>query len=483
MKHIIKNYINGELQDHSHKKIIEITSPIDNEKIAVCPDSEPKDMKMAIEAARKAGEDWKNILPEKRASYLNKIADLLERDFTFFSNLEALDTGKPLNLCKKIDIPRSIQNLRFFASLAIGYSSKSHPMSNKHINYTLKNPLGLVGCISPWNLPLYLFTWKIAPALVMGNTVVAKPSEITPCTSAYFSSLCIEAGLPSGVLNVLHGSGSGIGHEIVKSPKIKAISFTGSTKTGKLISRESAKTLKKVSLEMGGKNPVIIFDDCNYKKMLETTIRSSFTNQGQICLSGSNIFIHHKIYNQFKKDFIQRTKELIIGDPFDLSTDIGCVVSKEHKLKILSYIKIAKEDGKILLGKENLDRKEIAKDNCLVKPTIVEDISLTSRVCIDEIFGPVVALHSFDNEDSLIKNINSSKYGLSSVIWTSNISRAHSIAEQIDCGIVWINCWMVRDLRTPFGGNKDSGFGREGGQDVINFYTQSKNICIDYNEK
>ncbi len=483
MNHIIKNYINGKLQDHCHKKTIDVISPINCKKIAICPESEEKDLQMAVQAAQDASQDWKDTLADKRASYLNSIADLLERDFNFFCNLESLDTGKPKNLCKKIDIPRSIQNLRFFASLAVGNSSKSHQLGNKYINYTLNSPLGVVACISPWNLPLYLFTWKIAPALAMGNTVIAKPSEITPCTSAYFSSLCIEAGLPEGVLNVLYGSGSGIGMSIVKSPEIKAISFTGSTKTGKLIKKEAAKTLKKVSLEMGGKNPVIIFDDCNYKKMLETTVKSSFTNQGQICLSGSNIFVHHKLYNQFKMDFIKKTEKLVVGDPLDTLTDIGCVVSKEHKSKIMSYIEIANKEGVLLLGKKNLENKVADGDNCFVWPTIIDNISLESEVCRDEIFGPVVAIHSFKNENSLLEDINNSKYGLASVIWTSNISRAHSFAEKINCGIVWINCWMVRDLRTPFGGNKDSGFGREGGEEVMNFYTESKNVCIDYNEK
>tara|TARA_B100000401_G_scaffold203282_1_gene137082 strand:- start:534 stop:1604 length:1071 start_codon:yes stop_codon:yes gene_type:complete len=354
-------------------------------------------------------------------------------------------------------------------------------MEGKGLNYTIKEPLGLVGTITPWNLPLYLFTWKIAPAIITGNCVIAKPSEITPMTAYLFSKLCIKAKLPKGVLNIIHGNGEKIGSEIVNHKGIKAISFTGGTETGKKISNDCSNTFKKLNLEMGGKNPVLVFDDCNYPKMLDSIVKSSFLNQGQICLAGSRIYIQKNIYKKFKKDFIKKVEKIIVGDPFNKDSDQGAIVSKEHFDKILSYINISKEEGcKVLTGGMKVDLNDEYRNGWYIRPTIIENFDNDSRINQEEVFGPVVTLNSFENDQDALKLANDSNYGLASIIWTENINRAHKFANEIDSGIVWINCWLERDLRTPFGGVKNSGYGKEGGYHALNFFTKEKNICIKY---
>jgi aminomuconate-semialdehyde/2-hydroxymuconate-6-semialdehyde dehydrogenase len=349
------------------------------------------------------------------------------------------------------------------------------------VSHILRQPLGIVGTISPWNLPLYLFTWKIAPALVSGNCVIAKPSEITPYTSYLFSKICIEANLPAGTLNILHGNGVTIGRKIVRHEKIKAISFTGGTKTGKEIAREASHSLKKINLEMGGKNPVIIFDDCNYDEMMNSLLKSSFLNQGQICLAGSRIYIQKKIYKKFKDDFISRVKKLKIGDPFDSSTDQGAIVSIEHLNKISKYVNHAiEEGGEILVGGDIPTINGGCASGWYFNPTVIENLPQSSILNQEEIFGPVVTLNQFDEENDAIQMANDTDYGLASIIWTENINRAHKLAEVVESGLVWINCWLERDLRTPFGGIKNSGFGKEGGKYALDFFTEPKNICTKY---
>ena len=477
----IKNYINGSLSNRKSINNIEVFNPALGKVYATCPDSDTKDLNQALNSAKKAFPLWSNISYKKRAQYLFKISDLLEKNLDKFSEFESMDNGKPLLLSKNLDIPRAIENLNFFGEIVNSNTSDSFYMENIGLNYTLKKPIGVVGTISPWNLPLYLFTWKIAPALVSGNCVVAKPSEVTPMTAYLFSEICIEAKLPNGVLNILHGKGSSIGSKIVKNKDVKAISFTGGTQTGKLISVECAKSFKKLNLEMGGKNPVLIFDDCDYKKMIKSVIKSSFLNQGQICLAGSRIYVQKKMYNRFKKDFINEVKKIKTGNPLNKDSDQGAIVSENHLNKISSYINIAKKEGcEILVGGNQIIMDDKCKCGWFFEPTVIENFKNNSRTNQEEIFGPVVTLNSFDSEQDAINLANDSDYGLASIIWTTNINKAHRVADSIKSGIVWINCWLERDLRTPFGGMKNSGYGKEGGMHALNFFTEEKNVCIKY---
>jgi aminomuconate-semialdehyde/2-hydroxymuconate-6-semialdehyde dehydrogenase len=397
------------------------------------------------------------------------------------SNKEDVETAvKPLWLSKKVDIPRASSNFRFFATAIMHFASDAHAMEDKAINFTLRQPIGVVGCISPWNLPLYLFTWKIAPALAAGNCVIAKPSEVTPLSSYLLAKICKEAGLPNGVLNIIHGDGPSCGSEIVAHPAIKAISFTGSTRAGMHIASVAAPMFKKISLELGGKNPNIIFADCNWDKMIRTTVQSSFSNQGQICLCGSRILVERSIYEKFKTDFIAQVKKLKVGDPFDETSKQGAVVSKVHFDKVMQCIEIAKQEGgTILLGGNALKLEGKNANGFFIEPTIIEGLESTCKTNMEEIFGPVVTLQAFDSEDHALQLANASVYGLACTIWTQDISKANRVALQVQSGIVWINCWLRRDLRTPFGGVKNSGVGREGGWEALRFFTEAKNVCIE----
>ncbi|MCX7877576.1 MAG: aldehyde dehydrogenase [Ignavibacteria bacterium] len=475
---MVKNYINGELLEPLSGEYFDNYDPSVAKAYGIVPDSDERDVDMAAQAANNAFKEWSQIPAEERSGYFFKIISLMQRDFNELARAECVDNGKPFSLAKSVDIPRAIRNLEFFASIIQGFESQSHH-TKEALNYTLRSPLGVVGAISPWNLPLYLFTWKIAPALISGNCVIAKPSELTPMTAYLFSELCIEAGLPKGVLNVIHGYGSKAGRAIVNHPDVKAITFTGGTKTGREIASSASGTFKKLSLELGGKNPVIVFHDCDYEKMLATTLLSSFRNQGEICLCGSRIFVHKDIYEKFKKDFTENTKKLKVGDPLEPDTDQGAIVSKEHMEKILSYIELAEKDGgRILCGGKRFTPEGRCREGWFVEPTVIEGLPYDCKVNQEEIFGPVVTLIPFETEEEVLNMANSTDYGLASVIWTENLSRAHRVASQIQSGIVWVNCWMIRDLRTPFGGVKSSGIGREGGYEAIRFFTEAKNICI-----
>lgn len=475
----IQNYINGKLVPPITGQYIDNYDPALGEVYSLIPNSGPEDVAKAVEAAQTAFEGWANTPAEQRSRLMLRISELIEQNLDRLAKAESVDNGKPVSLATAVDIPRAAKNFRFYATALVHFSSEAHAMENSAINYTLRHPLGVVGCISPWNLPLYLFSWKIAPAIAAGNCVVAKPSEITPMTAYVLSEICQEAGLPKGVLNIVHGVGGKAGAAIVSHPQVKAISFTGGTKTGEMIAREAAPQFKKLSLELGGKNPNIIFADCNYEKMLKTTLRSSFANQGQICLCGSRIFVESSIYERFKADFVARTREMVIGDPAAYDTRIGAVVSAPHMEKILSYIELAQEEGGTILagGKRRLLDGRCA-NGYFVEPTIVEGLSYDCRTNQEEIFGPVVSIMPFDTEEEVLQYANSVKYGLSSTLWTESLSRATRMAHQIEAGIVWVNCWLLRDLRTPFGGVKASGVGREGGFDAFNFFTEPKNVCI-----
>ncbi len=491
----IENYIGGSLVAPVSENYLDNFNPACGEVYSLIPDSDERDVARAVEAAKKAFPVWSKMSADVRHDHLMKIVALIERDLDSLATAESIDNGKPKTLAKAVDIPRAIANFKFYATAAMHTASEAFETVGQAINYTLRQPLGVVGCISPWNLPLYLFTWKIAPALASGCCVVAKPSEITPMTAYLLSKLCIEAEFPAGVLNIVHGLGAKAGGALVTHKDVKAISFTGGTKTGEWIAREAAPRFKKLSLELGGKNPNIIFADCDYETMLETTVRSSFSNQGQICLCGSRIFIERPLYEKFKKDFVERVSQLKIGDPLDKTTNIGAVVSREHLEKVLSYIELAKaEGGTILLGGKSVDLsnetyslKENPKSahpnpksltGWFIEPTIIENLAFDCRTNQEEIFGAVVTLQPFDTEEEVLVYANSVEYGLSSTVWTENLSRAHRIAERIESGIVWINCWLLRDLRTPFGGMKQSGVGREGGFEALKFFTEEKNVCV-----
>ena len=475
----IENYINGELIAPESNEYLDNFNPATGEVYSFIPDSDERDVQRAVEAAKNAFPVWSKMSAEQRHDILMRVSALIERDLDSLAEAESIDNGKPKSLAKAVDIPRAVSNFKFYATAAMHTATEAHEMVGQAINYTLRQPLGVVGCISPWNLPLYLFSWKIAPALAAGCCVVAKPSEITPMTAYLLSKLCIEAGLPKGVLNIVHGLGTKTGAAIVQNKDVKAISFTGGTKTGEWIAREAAPKFKKLSLELGGKNPNIIFADCDYEEMLETTVRSSFANQGQICLCGSRIFVEKPLYEKFKSDFVEKVSKLKIGDPLDAKTNIGAVVSQPHLEKILSYIKLAKEEGgNILHGGNQVKLDGRCENGYFIQPTIIENLAHDCRTNQEEIFGPVVTITPFDTEDEVLNYANSVEYGLSATVWTENLSRAHRVAEKIESGIVWVNCWLLRDLRTPFGGMKNSGVGREGGFEALKFFTEEKNVCI-----
>jgi aminomuconate-semialdehyde/2-hydroxymuconate-6-semialdehyde dehydrogenase len=477
----LKNYINGTLVSPIGGEYIDNHNPATNEVYSLIPDSDERDVKEAVEAAKKAFPLWSETPVEKRFIIINRIADLIDENLDRLALAETTDNGKPLKLAKTVDIPRASSNFRFFATGIMHFASESHNMEGLDtINYTLRKPIGVVACISPWNLPLYLFTWKIAPALASGNCVVAKPSEITPMTAYLLSEICMEAGLPAGVLNIVHGYGHKVGDALTVHPDVPVISFTGGTKTGATIATKAAPMFKKLSLELGGKNPNIIFADCDFEKALATTVHSSFANQGQICLCGSRIFIERPIYEKFKEAFVEKVKKLRIGDPLE-DNNIGAVVSTPHKEKVLSYVQLAKEEGGTVLagGYEVFPEGRCERGN-FIAPTIIEGLSFNCRTNQEEIFGPVVTIMPFDTEEEVLMMANSTQYGLASTVWTENISRGHRVASKIKAGIVWINCWLVRDLRTPFGGVKSSGVGREGGWEALRFFTEAKNVCVKY---
>lgn len=476
----VKNYIGGELVEAIDGKTLDLIDPSSGKVYGSAPDSNTTDVDKAVKAAEAAFPEWSATNANQRYEMLARIADLIDQRHDELARAESKDNGKPLWLAQKVDIPRASSNFRYFATAIMQFSTDAHEMVGKAVNYTLRQPLGPVACISPWNLPLYLFTWKIAPAIAAGNTVVAKPSEVTPATAYLLSKICIEAGLPPGVLNIVHGFGDKVGSAMTDHDGIKAISFTGSTRVGSEIARVAAPKFKKLSLEMGGKNPNIIFADCDYDKALKTTISSSFANQGQICLCGSRIMIERSIYDRFKEDFVKKVSRMKVGHPMAEDTKVGAVVSEGHMKKILSYIDIAREEGgTILCGGERV-QPEGYEDGYYVAPTVVEGLDQHCRVNQEEIFGPFVTIAPFDTEEEALAMANATPYGLSSTLWTENLSRAHRMAQKLEAGIVWINTWLLRDLRTPFGGVKQSGVGREGGFEALRFFTEAKNVCIEF---
>ncbi len=475
----IFNYINGELVAPRSSSYLDNYNPAEGKVYSLIPDSDERDVADAASAAKAAFATWSSMSLEKRTFILLKIAELIDRDFEKLSLAESIDNGKPVSLAKSMDISRAAANIKFYATASMHFASESHVTETESVNYTTRSPIGVAGCISPWNLPLYLFTWKIAPALAAGCTVVAKPSELTPMTAFLFSQLCIEAGLPKGVLNIVHGLGNKVGQAIIEHTDIPVISFTGGTVTGRKIASTAAPLFKKLSLELGGKNPNVIFSDCDFEQTIETSLRSSFSNQGEICLCGSRILVERNLYDRFVSEFVKRTQALVVGDPLEDKTKIGALVSEAHMNKVLSYIELAKQEGgKILCGGKQLKISGRCENGYFVEPTVIIGLDQDCRTNQEEIFGPVVTIMPFDKEEEAIGFANATPYGLSATIYTQNLSRAHRVAHQLKSGIIWINCWLLRDLRTPFGGMKQSGIGREGGWEAIRFFTEAKNVCI-----
>jgi aminomuconate-semialdehyde/2-hydroxymuconate-6-semialdehyde dehydrogenase len=477
----LKNFIGGNYIEPLGKNYFDNINPATGEIISKIPAADASDVSLAVESARKAFHSWSNSSLETRFKILNKIAEGIESRCEELALAETRDTGKAIRHSQQIDIPRAASNFRFFATAVMQFASESHEMPGQAINYTLRQPIGIVGCISPWNLPLYLFTWKIAPAIACGNCVIAKPSEFSPTTAYLLGEICKDAGLPDGVLNILQGYGHEVGEAIVSHPEIKAISFTGGTKTGAHIASIAAPEFKKLSLELGGKNPCVIFADCDYEKTLKQVVRLAFSNSGQICLCGSRILIEEKIYEQFKNDLVNEVKKLIPSDPENPDSRMGSLISEQHQQKVLSYIALAKsEGGRLLCGGVTLKPEGRCINGFFVMPTIFEGLNSESRCNMEEIFGPVITLQSFKDEEEALHLANQSHYGLASTVWTQNLNRAHRVSNSLKTGIVWINCWLMRDLRTPFGGMNDSGVGREGGWEAMRFFTEAKNVCINF---
>ncbi len=477
----IRNYINGEFVDALSGHKINNFEPATGKVYTTLPSSSVADVDKAVQAARKAFPFWSQLTINERSQYLRKLSQAIDEHLELLAQAETLDNGKPLKISQGVDIPRSSYNFRFFADAVTQFSGESYATNHGTINYVLHQPLGVVGCISPWNLPLYLFTWKIAPALAAGNCVVAKPSEVTPLTAYLLSHLCKKVGFPPGVLNIVHGLGAEVGAAITSHPQIKAISFTGSTLTGEKIAQTASAQFKKLALEMGGKNPAIIFEDCDFDRTVNEIVRSGFSNQGQICLCGSRIFVQSSIYEKFKTAFVNRVKLLKVGDPLESSSSQGALVSEEHFKKVLSYIELAqKEGGKILTGGKSVKPSGRCQDGWFIEPTVIEGLANSCRTNQEEIFGPVATLIPFETEAEALAMANDSRYGLAASLWTQDLSRAHRVARDVETGIVWVNTWLNRDLRTPFGGVKSSGLGREGGQQALEFFSEPKTICIQY---
>jgi len=476
----IRNFIDGKFVEPVGGRYLDNIEPATGKPYSQVADSDARDVDLAVAAAENAFADWSKRSATERSRIMLRIADLIERDLEKLVRAESIDTGKPLSLARTLDIPRAASNFRFFATAILHTESEAHITDGVAFNYTLRQPRGIAGLISPWNLPLYLLSWKIAPAIAVGNTAIAKPSELTPMTAYLLCEICREAGLPNGVLNIVHGTGPNVGAAVAAHPKINTISFTGGTVTGRKVAEACAPLFKKVSLELGGKNPNIVFADADLDAAITGSVRSSFANQGQVCLCGSRVFVERSVYKDFVDRFIDKASQLKLGDPLEEKTDQGAIVNKTQLDKIKFYVDLAqKEGGKIALGgKAPESANDRCRDGYFFPPTVITDLPVSCRTNREEIFGPVVTITSFDNEEEVINYANDCEYGLASSVWTQNLSRAHRVAEKIHTGTVWVNCWLVRDLRVPFGGMKQSGVGREGGEEALRFFTEPKNVCI-----
>ncbi|MFC5590691.1 aldehyde dehydrogenase [Sporosarcina soli] len=473
-----QHFINGQFVDSQNKKSFENINPATEEVLGTVAEGGKQEVDYAVAAARRALDGpWKTMTLEERSKILRKIGDLILERQEELAQLESLDTGKPFSLANSVDVPRAAYNFHFFADYIISVGTDAYQQNQAALHYSIRRPVGVVGIIKPWNLPLLLLTWKLAPCLGMGNTAVIKPAEWTPMTATVLMEILKEAGVPDGVVNLVHGFGpNSAGGAISEHPDIDAITFIGEPGTGSAIMKSAADTLKKLSYELGGKNPNIIFADADMDEVIETTIKSSFINQGEVCLCGSRIYVERPAYDQFLERFTARVKELKVGQPFEADTNVGALISKEHYDRVNSYIDIAREDGGVILtgGK----RPAGIEKGYYLEPTIITGLDRNSRCVREEIFGPVVTVIPFDTEEEVIMQANDTHYGLSATIWTSDIKRGHRVAHQVEAGIIWVNTWFLRDLRTPFGGMKQSGIGRTGGMHSLDFFTELSNITI-----
>jgi aminomuconate-semialdehyde/2-hydroxymuconate-6-semialdehyde dehydrogenase len=474
------NFIGGEFRPPEAGRYLEDVNPATGEVIAEIADSDRSDVDAAVAAASRAFPSWRRTSAEERSKRLLRLASLVEENFDELASLESEDSGKPVALARRLDVPRAVKNFRFFATAILHAEAKCHPMDDGSLNYTLRQPLGVAGLISPWNLPLYLLTWKIAPAVAAGNCCVAKPSELTPLTANRLAELVAEAEIPPGVVNIVHGRGAGAGRALTSHPGVPLISFTGGTQTGADVMAAAGPLFKKVSLELGGKNPNIVFADADLEEAVAGSIPSSFANQGEICLCGSRIFVERTIYDEFLGRFLERTKKLKVGDPQDPATEVGALISRAHLAKVSGYVDLARQEGGEVLcgGTRPAGLPERLRGGYYLEPAVVVGLDCSRRVMQEEIFGPVVTVAPFDTPEEAVQYANGSRYGLSASVWTRDVGKAHRVAAAIDSGTVWVNTWLLRDLRVPFGGMKDSGVGREGGFDSLDFFTEAKNVCI-----
>ncbi|TNE85887.1 MAG: aldehyde dehydrogenase [Deltaproteobacteria bacterium] len=478
----IQNWVGNREHPPAKGAYMDDFGPATGEVIARIPKSDAEDVDAAVTAAQAAmAGSWSQSTPAERADLCEAIADAIESRLDELAELESLDCGKPITTARTVDIPRAVANFRFFAGAVRHDETGCHDMGRSRLNYTLRRPLGVVGLITPWNLPLYLLSWKVAPALACGNAVVAKPSEMTPLTADALGAIVRDIGAPDGVFNLVHGLGPEVGAPLTEHPEVAAISFTGGTATGARVAAAAAPRFKKLSLELGGKNPTIVFDDADLDLAVEGAVRAGFTNTGQVCLCGSRLFVQRGIYDAFVERFTVAVQQLPAGDPSQPQTRVGALISAAHRDKVEGYIALAREEGGTLVAGGGRTAVPAAlAGGYYVEPTVVTGLSANARCATEEIFGPVVTVHVFDDEEEVLRLANGVRYGLSASVWTTNLARAHRVSAALDCGMVWVNTWLLRDLRVPFGGMKDSGVGREGGAHSLEFYTEQRNICVTW---